>query len=264
MTSAITWTLRLIGVGVLAFIVVYRFWLQHPADLGYLTERVAPAQNDFIARSAEARQRLAKRGLFCRDGHYVIVLTTFIPTRTVTVARRTFLGDDRQFDPYASSYRTRQVVVVAPNVQESGDPLVVAEESVGRTVEFDGQGHPARTAFASAVGFVRTSGSRSLNRWVEIVVESSDPLVMLAPTIDIRVRISISPDGKSLTWEVMDDGFPNFELVIFDGSGSVLAQISCDGVGRNPPEALFPFLMDHHHERETVSLVRRKTTGTGV
>lgn len=243
------------GIAALLSLTLYWLWAQAPEDLGHLAERVSPAANDLFARTTEMRQKLNRRGAFCPERHYVVALTTFIPESKAHFAYRTFVGDGRDFDVYASSYRTRQVVVVAPDVKDSLDPVVAVEESVGRTIEFDNEGRPARTGFASVVGSVKSSGRDSGERWLEISVESGDPLVTFAPTIDARLRIQFTPDGRTMTYQLTDDGFPNAEVVILDPLGNVLAHTPCDARRqRNTPIDLFPFLGDEVHDPQTLRL----------
>lgn len=231
------------AISLLMVAIMWFGWLERPFDGGLPITRIQPAERDLLARGLDVP---APKRPLCDRRHLIVAVTTFIRQPKVTFALRTFKGDGRLFDHFATSYRTRQIVVVQPDPAVATDPFVRAEESVGQTVAYDYNDKVSRTGYASTVGRVLSSGADRRSRWIDIILESSDPLVKFAPAIDNRIRIWFGKDGRTLTFEVEHDGYPENELDVFDWSGKPLAHCECDTKTHgNTPETLFPFLGDH-------------------
>jgi hypothetical protein len=170
-------------------------------------------------------------------------LTTSIP---LPVAKAPSFSGTRYFhgDASSSTFRTRQTFVVQTDPgQAHGSPVLTQRNEAGRTIELDSHNAVKATGVTSKVGNISgqyVDGKAVIN----VITDSSNPLVAGAPAINNDLTITASKSGSFIVTGTID-GFPSVTLSATNESGHSFTVFQFDplSVG-NGPSSLFPGVGD--------------------
>jgi hypothetical protein len=179
---------------------------------------------------------------------FAVSFSTFIPADHVPGAPQAFCGfpphvyvfggDNRGFDPNATSFRTRQLVNAIPDESQSSAGFQAGSiaELVGQTTAYapdaladgkidaadnDGVLHDCHllddTGYASTSNMhVAVTRVNAKQVSIHLYGGASNPLVRGAPAIDWDLTLTIDTSGAKPHWTLngAHDGFPAYELYI--------------------------------------------------
>jgi RHS repeat-associated protein len=144
-------------------------------------------------------------------------LTTSIPFAMVSAP---FFSGTRYFhgDEGANTFRTRQAFVIQTDpAKAQGNPVLRQKNEAGRTIELDKNGATKATAVTAKVGNV--SGQYIDGKAVvNVITDSSNPLVAGAPAINNDLTITANKSGSFIITGSLD-GFPSVTLAATNESG---------------------------------------------
>ena len=160
------------------------------------------------------------------DGREEIKLTVtgFIPDRSVRFPPGigpTFRGDNRGFDPNASSFRIRGTVTIETDPRIRANPVIsYSGTTSGSEVNLYG----LKTIPSQTVVGISVAGSRDAagNAIVGVSVSGKDPLTpsFLTPSAGANLTFTVSPSGDQASVSGAVTPYPAFEVYATPAGGS--------------------------------------------
>ncbi len=225
-------------------------WRNHQPDIGRFFN-VDPLAEKYVYWSPYAfsgNQVVNARELEGLEP-YVVTGRSFIPSKTVSNPMpfsntKSFKGDDRSFDPKATSYRTEQKV----RVDFDNKKVSLLNNTASGSTGLDSKGNVTETSAAGKAGPTPTYDKGAMEKGsttINMQVDATNELATGAPAINYDVNITITPqEDGSVNYNMTgaSDGFPAYEFYITDeatGKSTMMHGSNPQKTG-DTPYSLFP------------------------
>jgi RHS repeat-associated protein len=225
-------------------------WRNHQPDIGRFFN-VDPLAEKYVYWSPYAfsgNQVVNARELEGLEP-YIVTGRSFIPSKTVSNPMplsntKSFKGDDRSFDPKATSYRTEQKV----RVDFDNKKVSLLNNTASGSTGLDSKGNVTETSAAGKAGPTPTYDKGAMEKGsttINMQVDATNELATGAPAINYDVNITITPqEDGSVNYNMTgaSDGFPAYEFYITDeatGKSTMMHGSNPQKTG-DTPYSLFP------------------------
>jgi RHS repeat-associated protein len=227
-------------------------WRNHMPDIGrfFNVDKLAEKYPYWTPYAFSGNQVVNARELEGLEP-YTVTGRSFIPMKTVPnpfalfSQTKSFKGDNRSFDPKATSFRTEQKV----QVDFDNKKVTTLNNTASGSTGLDSKGNVTQTSQAEKAGPTPTYDKGAMEKGnsttINMQVDASNQLVPGAPPInyDVNITISQQQDGSvNYNMTGSTDGFPAYEFYITnDATGqSTMIYGSDPQKTGDTPVSLFP------------------------